>query len=425
MIKFNVKDEQFINGSEMEVDDGKNFGNSIITTCSLKAPTLELYSKNSLPLMPTKIVTPADAATMLDVLIPQYNNSTYMNHDKKINYKHHVHEDENQPRKKLKRSISFDHSQQKSSNQNIDVAKIMSNEQNDDNYMDFIMSDNSTEYWQSNNRNDIENEIAILSTQLYEMNQKYIKTIELKENDKNVESFSNQLLRCQSYENECHDKQMIFDSLNNQLEILKKQERDTLIEDLKFCLDTSIKVITELREKNTSQNLLKELREKNYIIDNLTQQILKEQIAQIEPLKKRIEETEDIQSQLIHKVQLDQKIKQFEYYLESLKNISENDSSNNKIKIVANSEKTVKIMRLEETNQLKEVEKLKQKMDEKEKELKLAKSKSYKYNSRKSASYKSRKISDGLQLTHMRNVTPKEESSIINRSTAAQRKSMK
>ncbi|RIA85544.1 hypothetical protein C1645_830629, partial [Glomus cerebriforme] len=199
----------------------------------------------------------------------------------------------------------------------------------------------------------------------------------------------------------------------------------------------------------------------------------------------------------------DQKFKQFEYNLESLKNISENDSSNHKIKIsknevqlhvlqkvlknkievcreyenkitsleneinnfkkqidktqLANSEKTVKITRLEETNlQLKEeVKKLKQKMDEKEKELKLAKSKSFKCNSRKPVSYKSRKISDGSQLTHMRlikerkcnditsvskrkvkprilssininstnnikrNVIPKEESSIINRSIAA------
>ncbi|RIA86413.1 hypothetical protein C1645_829335 [Glomus cerebriforme] len=87
MLKFNVKDEQFINGSEMEVDDGKNFENN----------------------------------------------------------------------KKL----------------NMLSGEIMSNEQNGDGYMDFIISDNSTEYWQSNNRNDIENEIVVLSTQLYEMNQKY------------------------------------------------------------------------------------------------------------------------------------------------------------------------------------------------------------------------------------------------------------
>ncbi|RIA83754.1 hypothetical protein C1645_833300 [Glomus cerebriforme] len=88
-------------------------GNLIITTCSPKTSTLELYSKNSSSPMPTKIVTLTDAVTILDILIPQYNNSTNMSHDKKINYKHHVHEDENQSKKKLKSSISFDHSQQK------------------------------------------------------------------------------------------------------------------------------------------------------------------------------------------------------------------------------------------------------------------------------------------------------------------------
>lgn len=198
-------------------------------------------------------------------------------------------------------------------------------------------------------------------------NKKAIELKEKEEKDKKLETISNQLLKYKTLENEWHNKQMTLDSLTSQLEVLKKREvelneKDALIETLNIRLDTSQKVIAELREKHAPHDLLRQLRQKDYIIDNLTQQVenidadmkdkdddiaalklqladekkliekLKEQTAQIEPLKKKIEEVEDvnydIRSQLAHK---ERQLTELEKrYKESLNNAQ---NSQDKIKV--------------------------------------------------------------------------------------------
>ncbi|CAG8570594.1 14978_t:CDS:2 [Acaulospora colombiana] len=183
---------------------------------------------------------------------------------------------------------------------------------------------------------------------------------ESKEKEKKFEAISNQLLKYQTLESEWQDKQKTLDSLSSQLEILKRREaelheKDSLIESLNIRLDTSQKVIAELREKHAPQDLLRQLREKDYMIDHLTQQFenidadikdrddeiellaskltteskkvekLKEQTSQIDPLKKRLEEADD----LVYDVrqQLSQKERMLadleRKYKESLRNSSE------------------------------------------------------------------------------------------------------
>jgi len=229
MLRFNNK------GAEVGGDD-ENGDKSINRTYSPRPPTPGSYTKKSSPptstpmrtrrhsfispdekppkgmnyTMPTKVVTPADAAAVLASLT-QNNNSTYINHDKKFNYQQHPHKytvDEKPSKKQLKRSVSFNHSnrpisprQTASNSYNIDVAEVLattvsfvrennkkldrlsdevrSDGQSSDNDMDSVMSDDdSMDSWQqpSNNR-DFENEIAGLGIQLNDMEQKYKEQI--------------------------------------------------------------------------------------------------------------------------------------------------------------------------------------------------------------------------------------------------------
>ncbi|RHZ89743.1 hypothetical protein Glove_11g69 [Diversispora epigaea] len=154
-----------------------------------------------------------------------------------------------------------------------------------------------------------------------------------KDLDEKEKLLNEQLQKYETLEAQLKDNQ-------NQLNILSKKEtevteKDSLIESLNIRLDTSQKVIAELREKHAPHDLLRQLRQKDYIIDNLTQRVenidadmkdrddeieslsvsletqtkkaekLKEQNSQIEPLKKSVEESEerilDIQQQLSQK----------------------------------------------------------------------------------------------------------------------------
>jgi len=504
MLRFSGKDDQFTNkGAEVGGDD-ENGDKSINRTYSPRPPTPGSYTKKSsppttrirshsftpdekppkgmnytMPLPPTKVVTPADAAAVLASLTTPHNNSPYINHDKKFNY-HKYSVDEKQSKKQLKRSTSFNHSNRPTSPRQtasrIDVAEVLattvsfvrennkkldrlsdevrSDGQSSDNDMD---SDDSMDSWQqSSNNREIENEIAVLGYKLNDMEQKYKeqirgknklieelqsfwkkdvrrknqeierlekeverlesqleatnraiselieqqqltrslspdpeqaetfrnleqeledkvkiiedlnkkiqifnkRAIELKEKDKKLETITNQLLKYQSLENEWNDKQT---ALVSQLEVLKKREvelneKDALIETLNIRLDTSQKVIAELREKHAPNDLLRQLRQKDYIIDNLTQQVenvdadmkdkdddiaalsvklneekkivekLKEQTSQIDPLKKKIEEVEDINYDI--QSQLSLKERQLAELERKFKEASQNSQNN-------------------------------------------------------------------------------------------------
>ncbi|CAI2170992.1 19147_t:CDS:2 [Funneliformis geosporum] len=182
------------------------------------------------------------------------------------------------------------------------------------------------------NLRTLEQELEEKNVLINELNKKIQisnrQAVESKEKEKRLELISNQLLKYQSLESEWQDKQKTLDSLITQIEILRKREfelneKDALIETLNIRLDTSQKVIAELREKHAPHDLLRQLRQKDYIIDTLTQQVetidsdmkdkdddisaltvslseekrqvekLKEQTAQIDPLKKKAEAAED------------------------------------------------------------------------------------------------------------------------------------
>ncbi|CAG8487888.1 6763_t:CDS:2 [Scutellospora calospora] len=207
---------------------------------------------------------------------------------------------------------------------------------------------------------------------------------ESREKEMKLELISNQLLKYQTLEAQWVDKQKTLESLSSQLEVLKKREvelneKNSLIESLNIRLDTSQKVITELREKHAPHDLLRQLRQKDYIIDNLTQRVedidadmkdkddqiealatclaeekkqnedLEEELSQIDPLKKRIEEVEEINYE--HRQQLEKKEKLLadleSKYKEALKNSSDNVD---KLKV---QEQTINALR-QEVTQLKQ-----------------------------------------------------------------------
>jgi len=168
-------------------------------------------------------------------------------------------------------------------------------------------------------------------------------TAESKEKEKKLDLISNQLLKYKNLETQWDNKQKTLDSLTSQLEILKRKEvelneKDSLIESLNIRLDTSQKVINELREKHAPHDLLRQLRQKDYIIDHLNQRVedidadikdkddqiealatclaeekkqneqLEDELLQIDPLKKRVEEIENINCDLRQKIVQKEKI---------------------------------------------------------------------------------------------------------------------
>ncbi|CAG8609226.1 24557_t:CDS:1, partial [Gigaspora rosea] len=209
-------------------------------------------------------------------------------------------------------------------------------------------------------------------------------TTESKDKEKKLDLISNQLLKYKNLETQWDDKQKTLDSLTSQLEILKRKEvelneKDSLIESLNIRLDTSQKVINELREKHAPHDLLRQLRQKDYIIDHLNQRVedidadmkdkddqiealatclaeekkqnelLEDELLQIDPLKKRVEEFEninyDLKQQIVkkEKILLDLENK----YKEASKSSSENSD---KLKI---QEQNINSLR-QEVNQLKQ-----------------------------------------------------------------------
>uniref|UniRef100_A0A1D1Z0P0 ERC protein 2 n=2 Tax=Anthurium amnicola TaxID=1678845 RepID=A0A1D1Z0P0_9ARAE len=340
MLRFNGKDEQIAKGVEVGIDDEHENGDNPIRTYSPRPQTPGSYTKKSspptststrirrhsfispdekppkgmnytMPLPPTKVVTPADAAAVLASLTPPYNNSTYINHDKKFNYQHHPHKysvDEKQSKKQLKRSISFNHSnrpvspRQTTSNPYIDVAEVLattvsfvrennkkldrlsdevrSDGQSSDNDVDSVMSDDSMDSWpQSNNNREIENEIVMLAEKLNDMEQKYKEQIRGK--NRLIEELESALKKT------AKKKRLEIERLEGQLED-KRQE----IERLESQLEASRRAITELIEQQQREGATRVLSPDPELAETqrLLEQELEDKDRTIEELNKKIQE---------------------------------------------------------------------------------------------------------------------------------------
>ncbi|GET00077.1 kinesin, putative [Rhizophagus clarus] len=360
MLRFNGKDEQFTKGAEVGVDDERENGDNPIRTHSPRSQIPGSYKKSSPPTstptrtrrhsfissdekppkgmnftMPTKVVTPADAAAVLAASLntPPYNNSTYINHDKKLNYQHHPHKysvDEKQSKKQLKRSISFNHSNRSTSPRqtaSIDVAEVLattvsfvrennkkldrlsdevrSDGQSSDNDMDSVMSDDSMESWQfSSNNREIENEIAVLGIQLNDMEQKYKEQIrgknrlieelesawkksekDVRKKDAKIERLENQVEASRRAIAELVEQQQQRESEGyNSRVISPDPEQAETLRLLEQELEEKDKIIEELNNKIQISNNKKtvELKEKDKKLETISNQLLKYQSLESE-----------------------------------------------------------------------------------------------------------------------------------------------
>jgi chromosome segregation ATPase len=294
--------------------------------------------------MPTKVVTPADAAAVLASLTPPFNNSTYINHDKKLNYQHHHHKypvDEKQSKKQLKRSISFNHSNRSTSPRQtaIDVAEVLattvsfvrennkkldrlsdevrSDGQSSDNDMDSVMSDDSMESWQlsSNNNREIENEIAVLGVQLNDMEQKYKEQIRGK--NRLIEELESAWKKS---EKDVRKREIKIERLENQLEASRRAIAELVEQQQQREIESyNSRVISPDPEQAETQRLLEqELEEKEKIIEELNKKIQVSNNKKVSELKEKDKKLETISNQLTKYQSLENEWKNKQMTLDSL-----------------------------------------------------------------------------------------------------------
>jgi len=377
MLRFNGKDEQFTNkGAEVGGDD-ENGDKSINRTYSPRPPTPGSYTKKSspptstpmrtrrhsfispdekppkgmnytMPLPPTKVVTPADAAAVLAASLT-YTNSTYINHDKKFNYQQHPHKytvDEKPSKKQLKRSVSFNHSnrpisprQTASNSYQIDVAEVLattvsfvrennkkldrlsdevrSDGQSSDNDMDSVVSDDSMDSWpQSSNNRDFENEIAGLGIQLNDMEQKYKEQI--RGRNKLIEELE---FTWKKTEKDNKRKRQEIERLEGQLEIAKRAITE-LVEQQQREIesDTARGLSPDPEQAETIRILEQELENKDKVIEDLNKKIQTSNKRAAELKEKDSKKIETISNQLLKYEKLENEWRDKQMTFDSLTN---------------------------------------------------------------------------------------------------------